>query len=121
VIQLETNIEITYTATTSTVGNSDFVLVMPDPNLRPKPRLVIEVICPWSSITDTITLEEFQYILEDKNGNESEQLSDREKSIYHSLHQVAGYMEVRTLLDTLHTPSTGINIKKLLSTKTERS
>jgi len=93
-------------------------MVMPDRNLRPKPRLVIEVKCPWSSITDTITLQEFQYILEDKNENEIEQLSDREKSIYHSQHQVAGYMEVRTLLGILHTPSTGINTKKLLSTIT---
>jgi len=88
------NAEITQHASTSTVGDPDFVVVTRD-NARPKPRMMIEVKCPWSALTERTTLQHIQNILIHHDNNESDKLLSKEKGLLHTLQQAAGYMAVR--------------------------
>jgi len=88
------NAEITSTSTTSTVGHPDFVVVTRD-NARSKPRMMIEVKCPWSALTEHTTLLHMQNILIHYDNDESDNLLSKEKGLLHTLQQAAGYMAVR--------------------------
>jgi len=88
------NAEVRRRSGTSTVGDPDFLVVTWD-NARSKPRMMIEVKCPWSALTEHTTIQHLQNILIHYDNDESDKLSSKEKGLLHTLQQAAGYMAVR--------------------------